>query len=193
MVAIDRIAPLEELEAWANEEELKSVETISATARRAERLAWRQMLRKVANQSIEIIYNNQGAPQLRHAILKDGVSYEYVSVSHCRDRVAVMLSNHPCGIDIEQLAREFSRISSRYITPEERALCESGEFEAVAWCAKEALYKLAQVEGLDFRRDIIIEAIDLAQGTIVGRAGELSQVTMQILRPDGEHIAVATL
>ena len=75
----------------------------------------------------------------------------------------------------------------------ERALCQCEEFEAIAWCAKEALYKLAQIEGLDFRRDIIIEAIDLAAGTIVGRAGELQSVTMQILRPDKEHVAVATL
>lgn len=119
--------------------------------------------------------------------------YTHISVSHCRDKVAVMLSLRPCGIDIEQLARDFGRVSTRYITPDERALCRSEEFEAVAWCAKEALYKLAQIEGLDFRRDIIIEAIDLAAGTIVGRAGELQSVSMQILRTDSEHIAVATL
>lgn len=212
VVLIGHIAPLTVLEAEANEEELRSVEGISSHSRRAERLAWRILLRKSAERgtgvlagtekaaekggekdTILIKYTPQGAPVLARGIVIGDSHYTHISVSHCRDKVAVMLSLRPCGIDIEQLARDFGRVSTRYITPDERALCQCEEFEAVAWCAKEALYKLAQIEGLDFRRDIIIEAIDLAAGTIVGRAGELQSVTMQILRPDKEHVAVATL
>ena len=220
VVLIGHIAQLTVLEAEANEEELRSVEGISSHSRRAERLAWRILLRKAAERgagvlvgteksaekaaekgaekgvekdTILIKYTPQGAPVLARGIVIGDSHYTHISVSHCRDKVAVMLSLRPCGIDIEQLARDFGRVSTRYITPDERALCQCEEFEAIAWCAKEALYKLAQIEGLDFRRDIIIEAIDLAAGTIVGRAGELQSVTMQILRPDKEHVAVATL
>lgn len=226
VVLIGHIAPLTVLEAEANEEELRSVEGISSHSRRAERLAWRILLRKAAERgtgvlvgaeqtaekgagvlagteqtaekgaekdTILIKYTPQGAPVLARGIVIGDSHYTHISVSHCRDKVAVMLSLRPCGIDIEQLARDFGRVSTRYITPDERALCQCEEFEAIAWCAKEALYKLAQIEGLDFRRDIVIEAIDLAAGTIVGRAGELQSVTMQILRPDKEHVAVATL
>lgn len=212
VVLIGHIAPLTVLEAEANEEELRSVEGISSHSRRAERLAWRILLRKAAERgtgvlvgaeqtaekgaekdTILIKYTAQGAPVLARGIVIGDSHYTHISVSHCRDKVAVMLSLRPCGIDIEQLARDFGRVSTRYITPDERALCQCEEFEAIAWCAKEALYKLAQIEGLDFRRDIIIEAIDPAAGTIVGRAGELQSVTMQILRPDKEHVAVATL
>ena len=216
VVLIGHIAPLTVLEAEANEEELRSVEGISSHSRRAERLAWRILLRKAAERgagvlvgteksaekcaekgaekdTILIKYTAQGAPVLARGIVIGDSHYTHISVSHCRDKVAVMLSLRPCGIDIEQLARDFGRVSTRYITPDERALCQCEEFEAIAWCAKEALYKLAQIEGLDFRRDIIIEAIDLAAGTIVGRAGELQSVSMQILRPDKEHVAVATL
>ena len=198
VVLIGHIAPLTVLEAEANEEELRSVEGISSHSRRAERLAWRILLRKMAEKGAEkdtilIKYTPQGAPVLARGIVIEDSHYTHISVSHCRDKVAVMLSLRPCGIDIEQLARDFGRVSTRYITPDERALCQYEEFEAIAWCAKEALYKLAQIEGLDFRRDIIIEAIDLAAGTIVGRAGELQSVTMQILRTDSEHVAVATL
>lgn len=202
VVLIGHIAPLTVLEAEANEEELRSVEGISSHSRRAERLAWRILLRKAAEQTAEkgaekdtisIKYTPQGAPVLARGIVIGDSHYTHISVSHCRDKVAVMLSEYPCGIDIEQLTRDFSRISARYITSEERALCHSEEFEAIAWCAKEALYKLAQTEGLDFRRDIIIETIDLEQGTIIGCAGELSTITLKILRPDSEHIAVATI
>ena len=198
IVLISHIAPLTVLEAEATEEELRYVEGISSHSRRAERLAWRILLRKMAEKGAEkdtslIKYTPQGAPVLTRGIVIGDLHYTHISVSHCRDKVAVMLSLRPCGIDIEQLARDFGRVSTRYITPDERALCQCEEFEAIAWCAKEALYKLAQIEELDFRRDIVIEAIDLAAGTIVGRAGELQSVTMQILRPDKEHVAVATL
>lgn len=220
VVLIGHIAPLTVLEAEANEEELRSVEGISSHSRRAERLAWRILLRKAAERgtgvlagtekaaeptaekgaekgaekdTILIKYTPQGAPVLARGIVIGDSHYTHISVSHCRDKVAVMLSLRHCGIDIEQPARDFGRVSTRYITPDERALCQCEEFEAIAWCAKEALYKLAQIEGLDFRRDIIIEAIDLAAGTIVGRVGELQSVTMQILRTDKEHVAVATL
>jgi phosphopantetheinyl transferase len=192
LLAIGKIVPLEELVAAANEDELKSIESFTAPSRRAERLAWRQMLRKVANQNVEITYNNQGAPQLRYAIVKDGVSYRYISVSHCRDMVAVMLSSQPCGVDVEQMARNFERVSSRYITDEERRLSDNPRFEATVWCAKEALYKLAQREGLDFRSDIHICAIDFAAATIVGRV-EDSLVDMQMLWLDEEHIVVCAL
>ena len=193
IVIIDSIAPLETLEAEASEQELKAIEGISAPSRRAERLAWRRALSRVAGRSVAIDYTPQGAPILTEQITIENSHYTHISVSHCRDKVAVMLSEYPCGIDIEQLTRDFSRISARYITSEERALCHSEEFEAIAWCAKEALYKLAQTEGLDFRRDIIIEAIDLEQGTIIGRAGGLSTITLKILRPSSEHIVVATI
>ena len=193
IVIIDSIAPLETLEAEASEQELKAIEDISAPSRRAERLAWRRALNRVAGRSVAIDYTPQGAPRLTEQISIENSHYTHISVSHCRDKVAVMLSEYPCGIDIEQLTRDFSRISARYITSEERTLCHSEEFEAIAWCAKEALYKLAQTEGLDFRRDIIIEAIDLEQGTIIGHAGELSTITLKILRPSSEHIAVATI
>ena len=212
VVLIGHIAPLTVLEAEANEEELRSVEGISSHSHRAERLAWRILLRKAAERGAGILvgaeksaekgaekdtilikYTPQGAPVLARGIVIGDSHYTHISVSHCRDKVAVMLSLRPCGIDIEQLTRDFGRVSTRYITPDERALCQCEEFEAIAWCAKEALYKLAQIEGLDFRRDIIIESINLAAGTVVGRAGELQSVTMQILRPDKEHVAVATL
>lgn len=193
LLAIGDIAPLEELEANANEDELKSIESFSAPSRKAERLAWKQMLRNIANQNIEITYNNQGAPQLRYAIVKDGVSYQFISVSHCRNMVAVMLSQQPCGVDIEQTTRNFEHVSERFLTDEERGLSDKQHLAAVVWCAKEALYKLAQREGLDFRNDIRINDINFETGKIIGRVAEFSHIEMQIVHPDQEHIVVCAL
>ena len=190
LVAIDRIAPLEELEAEASEDELPSVAGFSSSSRRAERLSWRIMLRRVVGRGVTIEYSSQGAPLLSEEVVVNNYHYKYISVSHCHDMVAVMLSQQPCGVDIEQMGRDFGRVSSRYITAEERRLSDNPRFEAAVWCAKEALYKLAQREGLDFRRDISITAVDFEAGRIVGRVAEFSNVDMQIVWPDEEHIVV---
>ena len=190
LVAIDRIAPLEELEAEASEDELQSVAGFSSSSRRAERLSWRIMLRRVVGRGVTIEYSSQGAPLLSEEVVVNNYHYKYISVSHCRDMVAVMLSQQPCGVDIEQMGRDFGRVSNRYITAEERRLSDNPRFEAAVWCAKEALYKLAQREGLDFRRDISITAVDFESGRIVGRVAEFANVDMQIVWPDEEHIVV---
>ena len=192
LLLIGHIAPLEELEAEASEEELQSVARFSSSSRRAERLSWRIMLRRVVGRGVTIEYSSQGAPLLSEEVVVNNYHYKYISVSHCRDMVAVMLSQQPCGVDIEQSGRDFGRVSSRYITQEERRLSDNPRFEATVWCAKEALYKLAQREGLDFRSDIHISAIDFAAATIVGRV-EDSLVDMQIAWPDDEHIVVCAL
>lgn len=190
LLLIGHIAPLEELEAEASEDELQSVARFSSSSRRAERLSWRIMLRGVVGRGVRIEYSSQGAPLLSEEVVVNNYHYKYISVSHCRDMVAVMLSQQPCGVDIEQSGRDFGRVSSRYITAEERRLSDNPRFEATVWCAKEALYKLAQCEGLDFRRDICITAVDFEAGRIVGRVAEFSNVDMQIVWPDEEHIVV---
>ena len=190
LLLIGHIAPLEALEAEASEEELQSVAGFSSSSRRAERLSWRIMLRRVVGRGVRIEYSSQGAPLLSEEVVVNNYHYKYISVSHCRDMVAVMLSQQPCGVDIEQSGRDFGRVSSRYITQEERRLSDNPRFEAAVWCAKEALYKLAQREGLDFRRDICITAVDFEAGRILGRVAEFSKVDMQIVWPDEEHIVV---
>ncbi|MBR2628863.1 MAG: 4'-phosphopantetheinyl transferase superfamily protein [Alistipes sp.] len=187
------IAPLQELEAEASDCELQSVEQFSSSSRRAERLSWRMMLRRVVGRSVAIEYSSQGAPLLSEEVVINNCHYKYISVSHCRDMVAIMLSQQPCGVDIEQRGRDFERVSGRYTTAEEQGLSDSAAFNAVAWCAKEALYKMAHREGLDFRRDICITAVDFENNRIFGRVGAYEGVEMQILWPDDEHIVVGTM
>lgn len=193
LLLIGHIAPLEELEAEASDCELQSVEQFSSYSRRAERLSWRMMLRRVVGRSVTIKYSSQGAPLLSEEVVINNCYYKYISVSHCRDMVAIMLSQQPCGVDIEQMGRDFERVSGRYTTAEEQGLSDSAAFNAVAWCAKEALYKMAHREGLDFRRDICITAVDFENNRIFGRVGAYDSVEMQILWPDDEHIVVGTM
>ena len=88
----------------------------------------------------------------------------YISVSHSAERVAVMFSHTRCGVDIEAIDRNFARVASRYITPEERATAEAdfaeGVFEAVVWSAKEAIYKYGNTQGVDFTADLLLVGHD---------------------------------
>lgn len=181
MLVVKPIATLEELESSADERDLHSVESFTAPSRRAERLAWRGVLREIIPNA-EVEYAPSGAPQIKNS------PYTYISVSHCKDAVAVALSCEVCGVDIERLDRNFSRIASRYISDEEQRLCDEEWWSAAVWCAKETLYKMAGREGIDFLRDTIITGVDTSAQIIECRSVDCTPVTLRYAMPDQEHI-----
>lgn len=153
-VAVKPIGSLEELERNATETELQSVEGFKSPSRRMERLAWRALLRGISSTAnIEIEYLPSGKPLLKNS------SFRHLSVSHCRGYVAVALSQESCGVDIERVDRNFARVKSRYMTDEEAMLSADEYWAALVWCAKEALYKYAGREGVDFKRDISVKSV----------------------------------
>ena len=168
LLLIAPVGELEELEREATEQELLSLEGITSPHRRAERLSWRRALRSVEGDA-EIEYEEQGAPIIKNS------QYKHISVSHCRDRVAVLLSARECGVDIECRDRRFSAIAERYLTEEEHLVASKANFDrqtflALAWSAKEALYKMLRREGVDLCRDLRIVAISPKQQSIVAEA-----------------------
>ncbi len=180
------IPPLEELEATADERDLRSVEGFTAPSRRTERLAWRAVLREVSPEA-EVEYLPSGAPSLKNS------PYTYISVSHCRDRVAVALSCEVCGVDIERTDRDFSRVAARYMSDAERELSSEVWWPAAVWCAKESLYKMMGRDGVDFLRDIAVVGVNPATRKIFCRVSDMGEVTLEYSMPDEEHIAVYKL
>ena len=165
LLAVEPIAELEVLEAEATAAELSSVEGITARSRRAERLAWRRLLRRVAGEWCKISYNEQGAPCISNS------QYRHISVSHCADCVALLLSDKPCGVDIERTERNFERVAAKYITAAER----------------EGL----QVDSpLKIQRDMEILELDIEEGELRARLLGERIVDMRIVQPDSEHILV---
>lgn len=180
--------PLEQLEAEADDEDRLSVEGFTSPTRRSERLMWRRMVREVVGHSIRVEYSADGAPHI------NDFPWKHISVSHCQGVVAVVASSRVCGIDVERKDRNFERVASRYITAEEWALCreagcERSQFLAVAWCVKEALYKMAAEAGLDFCRDLRITALDPQQGSVECRVKQSAPVRMQIIDREGYLVA----
>ena len=143
--------PFDAAAVWATEEELATVRAF-APARAREYLAWRAIVRREIGRDAAIAYNAAGAPLV--------TNYPYhIAVSHAPGRVAVAIAEAPCALDIERIDRNFGRILPRYLAPDEQALCNDPLFPAIAWCAKETLYKYAGVPGCDLRHDLRIDGI----------------------------------
>lgn len=189
VVVVEPIADMATLEQGASEDDLISVEGF-APARRAERLAWRLLLHKMAP-AAEVEYLPSGKPVIKNS------KYKYLSVSHCADCVAVMLSQRPCGVDVERVERNYARIAGRYLSVEELSLCDDERWMAMAWCAKEALYKRAGRMGVDFKRDMQIVAVERADDGSSWhlRAVVFGEQTVELhaVNFDAEHVIVYTL
>lgn len=163
------------------DEERRTADGFGAARRRAEYLGWRSIVRRELGRDVAIGYTDEGAPVLRNRS-------ECISVSHSADYLAVLISTRRCAVDIERLSRNFSNISSRYISSGERLLSSDPRLEAAVWCAKETIYKYAGRTGLDFLRDIHVEKVDFEAGIVVGRVSEGDSVEMQMSVYDGNLI-----
>lgn len=134
-----------------------------APRRRREWLGWRALVRRELGAGTRIGYDAAGAPVLPGRA-------EHLSVSHCRDRIGIMIAPTPCALDIEPLGRRFDRAADRYMTPEERVLSDDPRWAGIVWCAKETLYKAAGRHGLDLCRDLRVTDWDPATGALEGYA-----------------------
>ena len=168
------------------EEDREHLATLAAPARRAQWSTCRVILREELGEGAQLRYAPTGALILVSPI--EGI--RFVSLSHSDEWVAVMLSEGRCGVDIEALGRNFSRVASRYISHEERAQFEAqvgDHFEGIMWSAEEALYKFGSNPGLDFIQDMVITGFDTAEQTITAELYGLATPTVHY-RFVGDHI-----
>lgn len=161
----------EEASAWTTPDERAAAAAFGSERRRREFLTWRAVVRRRLGATVRIAYDTLGAP-----VLPGGEAF--VSVSHCEGRVAVCLSDRRCAVDIEPAARNFRRVADRFLTPSESLLSDDPLWPGFAWCAKETLYKYAGRRELDFRRDLHLEAADLAAEHLVGRIADGAPVEL---------------
>ena len=155
-LVVEPMLPCDEAAAWATAEELAAVRDF-APGRAREYLAWRAVVRRELGRGVRIGYTAAGAPELPGLPL-------CLSVSHGAGQVAVAIADRPCGVDIERTDRNFARIEPRYLTPAERQLSGHPLFPAIAWCAKEALYKYAGTP-CDLLGDLRLEAVEFTRTT----------------------------
>lgn len=167
-----------EVAPWVTPEELSYAATFGSDERRREFLSWRAVVRQALGREVQIAYNELGAPMLVGRA-------EHISVSHTRDLLVVALSKDRVGVDIERLDRGYRRILAKYLTAEEQQLSADPRFPAAAWCAKEAIYKWAGIEGLRFDE---VEICSFTANRLTARIRGGEAVELTIGYPDKEHI-----
>ena len=182
-IVIEPIASEETLRASAVAEDMTFVEQFSSVSRRCEVLAWRAIVRRELGNGVEISHDEYGAPTV-------DTPNTYISVSHSRDRVAVLLADRACAVDIESVERDFRRVATRYLSKEEQQLAEQNDLYAEMWSAKEALYKYYKKGGLDFVNDISVVAYDADGGVLRCSILKGETIEVKVKRESGLVVAL---
>lgn len=135
---------------------------IGSEKRRCEWVAARCLVHRNVGASAKVAYHATGRPFL---FSPGAEAPAEISVTHAANLVAVAFSprGHRVGIDLEGNEKKAWRVRERFLSAEElRRLSTPAEVLA-AWCAKEATYKLCDVEGFRFMGDMQCGAIEKGQ------------------------------
>ncbi len=145
-------------------DEKKKYKGFSSNSRKLEFLSVRALLSELIGKDAQIVYNKNNKP-----FLKDGS--RFISISHSYKLTAILLStNEKVGIDLEYMSSNIAALAFKFINRREKVSKEIEERKYhlyIHWCAKEALYKICDKEGISIRNNITIEPF------IVKEAGEI--------------------
>jgi 4'-phosphopantetheinyl transferase len=148
---------VEELRSAINlgESEESLYQTFVAESRQKQWLAYRILIRELLKpDEFPVEYDTSGKPYLA------GSDF-HISVTHTDDLAAVIISRHTrVGIDIEKIKPRIEKVRDKFLNQEEESLIgKERELEqlTLAWCAKEALYKLYGKRNLDFRENMHVK------------------------------------
>lgn len=118
----------------------------------------------------------------------------YISISHCRKHVVALLSLEiPAGIDIEYPTAKFSSIGPRFMDNEELAWAGNDINKiCMAWCAKEALFKLIGTKGMTIGQNFRIRPSTNKGLTGIFQFGEIrTEHFLLHFRHEEWHIMIA--
>src|SRR5690554_2316674 len=163
-----------------SETEEKKIESITNEKRRCEYLSVRLLLQELLPDKVEIGYTDTGKPVLEQSV--------HITISHSARLAAVLVSEQPAGIDIEQISRNTEKVASRFLAePELRHVQLTPEpalTRILYWSAKEALFKCTPVTGIDFREHILINPFFPSEeaGKFYGRLKKDKQLVKFVFR-----------
>lgn len=156
------------------EEYLPRLATMRNPARRREWLAVRVLLKRLLGEEALLAYRPNGAPYL------PGRPCLTPGISHTEGYAALLLQpGTAAGIDIEHRSDRVCRVRDHFLSAEEIAALSPGqeaEQMLVAWCVKEALFKMLGETAVDFRRHLHIQPFELqTKGTLLAQETRTSR------------------
>lgn len=134
--------------------------------RRREWLCVRLMLEEMMGKEVEIAYKDSGKPYLKG-------SSKHISITHTIGYVGVRVADHPVALDMEYKSDRVLRIISKFVSESEMGYLDRGDKVATAlviWSAKETLYKLHDIQEIEFDKHLKVSNFDPTKesGTFTG-------------------------
>jgi 4'-phosphopantetheinyl transferase len=148
-------------------EDLRKYNVFRSTSRKLEFLSVRALLAELLGPEARIVYNKNNKP-----FIKDGS--HFISISHSYKLTAILLSTkEKVGIDLEYMSSNISTLAFKFLNRNEKITREREDHKYhlyLHWCAKEALYKICDKEGISVRNNITIEPFEIKEsGEIRGK------------------------
>lgn len=153
--------------AYMDEADEQKYRSFRSTSRRLEFLSVRALLAEMLGKTARIVYNKNNKP-----FLKDGS--RFISITHSHDLTAIICSpTCKVGIDLEYMRPSIASISFKFINRKE-SVTKNKQLKKnhlyIHWCAKEAIYKICDKEGISIKNNIFIEHFDVKNyGKIKGK------------------------
>lgn len=150
-----------------NSDDRKKFKGFTSNSRKLEFLSVRALLSELIGKEASIVYNKNNKPFLR-----DGS--RFISISHSHKLSAILLStNEKVGIDLEYMSSNIAAIALKFLNVKEKItkVPENRKYHLyIHWCAKEAIYKICDKEGISIRKNITIEPFEIKEaGEIKGK------------------------
>ncbi len=142
----------------------EKLDEIKVEQRRKEWLCSRQLGWQIAQEMVghcDGIWSDKfNKPHIKNSSLQ-------ISISHAAPYVAVLVSKRAaCGVDVEEKKEKLQRLSSKFLTPNElKQTKDNLGALAIAWGAKEAIYKLYGRKQLIFKENIALFNLDEVKTT----------------------------
>ncbi len=148
-------------------EDKKRYALFRSTSRKMEFLSVRALLAEMMGREARIVYNKNNKP-----FIKDGS--HFISITHSNKLTAILMSrNERVGIDLEYMRVNINAFASKFLNKREkitRRWADRTYHLYIHWCAKEAMYKICDKEGINIVNDITIEPFEVHEsGEIRGR------------------------
>jgi 4'-phosphopantetheinyl transferase len=138
-------------------DEKKRYRGFKSNSRRSEFLSVRALLAELLGKEAKIVYNKNNKP-----FIKSGS--HFISITHSHRLSAILLStNEQVGIDLEFMSTNISAFAFKFMNRHEKITKDPNLRKYhlyIHWCAKEALYKICDKEGISIRNNVTIEPFE---------------------------------
>lgn len=141
-------------------EDNQKFDNFRSNSRKLEFLSVRALLIELLGPQARIVYNKNNKP-----FIKDGS--HFISISHSNKLTAIMLSSRErIGLDLEYMSANITGIARKFINKNEK-ITRDRELRKyhlyLHWCAKEAIFKICDKEGIIMQKNITIYPFKVQQ------------------------------